>query len=75
LRAFAANRPPQGCKGWPYSSLDQKDRAIRRQVQQAINDMPPEYVPDDVEDLPSDAEDQPLEDLSSLGESDSKSSD
>ena len=75
LKAYAANRPPQGCKGWPYSSLDQKDRAIRRRVQQAVNELPPQYVPDVIEDLPSDAENQPLEELSSLGESGSSSSD
>ena len=75
LRAYAANRPPPGCQGWPYSSLDQKDRAIRRQVQQAINELPPQHVPDVLEELPSDAENQPLEDMSSLGESGSSSSD
>jgi len=81
LRAYAANRPPQGCKGWPYSSLDQKDLCIRRQVQQAVNDMPPQYVPDvleeEEEEFPSEAEDQPAEVLSSssLGESGSSSSD
>ena len=67
--------PPQGCKGWPYSSLDQLDRAVKRRVQQQIDDLPPQYVPDVLEETSSDAEDQPLEDLSSLGESGSSSSD
>jgi len=75
LRAYAANRPPQGCKGWPYSSVDQKDRCIRRQVQQAVDKLPPQYVPDVLEENPSDAEHQPSEDMSSLGESGSSSSD
>ena len=75
LRAYAANRPPQGCQGWPYSSLDQKDRCILHQVQQAVNDLPPQYVPDVLEELPSDAENQQSEELSSLGESGSSSSD
>ena len=75
LKAYAANRPPQGCKGWPYSSLDQKDWCIRRQVQQAVDELPPQYVPDVLEELPSDAEDQHSEDMSSLGESGSSSSD
>lgn len=82
LRAYAANRPPQGCKGWPYSSLDQMELCIRRRVQQAVNDLPPQYVPDVIEeeeeDGPSDAEDQPSVEQRpppSLGESDSSSSD
>ena len=75
LRAYAANRPPQGCKDWPHNSLDQKDRCILHQVQQAVNDLPPQYVPDVLEELPSDAENQQSEELSSLGESGSSSSD
>jgi len=75
-RAYAANRPPLGCQGWPYNSLDQKDRRILHQVQQAVNELPPQYVPDVLEEeLPSDAENQQTEGLSSLGESGSSSSD
>ena len=75
LRAYAANRPPPGCPDWPYNSLDQKDRCILHQVQQAVNDLPPQYVPDVLEEITSDAEDQSSEASSSLGVSGSSSSD
>ena len=76
LRAYAANRPQQGCPGWPYSSLDQLDRAVLKQVQRAVNELPPEHVPDELEDpAGSEAEEQQSESNGSLGESGSSSSD
>jgi len=51
------------------------DLCIRRRVQQAVNDMPPQYVPDvleEEEEFPSEAEELSS---SSLGESGSSLSD